>query len=142
MIKLFISFFSCMLCLCSYWICGWIYPKALEFPKIKINGLWTDNPNFNQEDVEKFTDLRYGGYSFLCMLCFILSKLQTSTNVLIAKSTRFFINLGIGFCIASLVDRYCFDITNFTNEDRYMIALDIFICAVDIYIINQKVETT
>jgi len=115
--KLILSILSAFIFPLSYWVCITIYPSA---------AISETDPNFSLEEVEKFTDLRFSVYAILCAICFINAGIEFKNNSeWYKKLTKWFLDVGIGFSISDIIDRFCFDITKFSDSDKVMIGITI-----------------
>lgn len=106
--KLILTIFSVILFCSSFLICKSIYPLAFE-----------DN-----EQAIKFTDLRYALYAIFGIMCYIIAELKYDKY---PKITKFVLDIGIGFCVSDIIDRFIFNIYTFQKEDIIMIFITISI---------------
>ncbi len=115
--KFILSFLSVLLYYSGFWICKYIHPKAFGY-------------NFIQIEVDKFTDLRYSIYAIIFGLIFIRLKIIASS---ISKFENFILCIGLGIVLSDLIDRFYFNITEYTKEDKIMLIITIIISYLETY---------
>ncbi len=128
--KLFLSITSVGIFGLSFWILKHFYPGA--FDKNAID---------HEVNLNTFTDMRYAGYAVFGILCWINSSLQYKNEKYWERVLNlFFITLGINLGISDIIDRFCFDITKFTNSDITMLILNVIISLVICKINGEKIK--
>lgn len=126
--KLFLAIIASVLFPASYWICCSVYPNAV----VPIT-----NQNFSNDDLNKFTDLRFSGYAIFCAICFLNAGIEFRDNSeSYKKLTKWFLDIGIGLTISDIIDRFYFNITKFEASDKVMIILTIVSATYFVYINN------
>lgn len=118
--KIILSFLSVFLFKYGFNICKYYYPNAFgnyEDPLTKVA-------------IIGFTDLRYSIYAIILVLLFIRNQIETKEEYKLDKYIQL---VGIGFVGSDIIDRYIFDITNYTKEDRVMILITYLISYLEVY---------
>lgn len=114
--RLIIALLLVLLFTLSFWICKTIYPEAF----LEVN--------YSQEAVNRFTDLRYSIYAIMIGLCFITLKNKSETNHEI-----FIWTIGVELSIGDILDRYYYNIAQFTKEDISIIIISIIFAYLEAY---------
>lgn len=74
---------------------------------------------FYKNDIEKWWELRTNISAIVVMLCFYSVKIEKT------PVTNLIANLGIGFSVSDVIDRWVFDVNQFTKSDVLMIIITI-----------------
>ena len=124
--KIILSFLSVFLFRKGFEICKYYYPESFgncedELTKIAIQG---------------FTDLRYSIYAIILGLVFLRNQFTSKEEFRLDKFIQI---VGIGYVASDIIDRYCFDITIYTREDRSMEIITYIVAYLEVYtIFNSK----
>lgn len=108
-----LGFISVALFSLGFWICKLAYPAAF---------LDKDDERFNQQSVDDFTDLRYNLYA-IAFGCVYLGWLKENKS----KELTLAMSIGFGLSISDLMDRFISSITTFTDSDKIIVLITIFI---------------
>ena len=80
---------------------------------------------FYPDDVKAWWSLKLNIYAIIIALAFLLASLYAR------GICKFFLNLGVGFTVSSVIDRWYFDITQYTEVDVIMVIVTIMIAYID-----------
>ncbi len=97
--KIFLTITAILLFVFNYQICEYFYPL-----KPQLKSWWT---------------LKVNIYAVIMMLIFLSQSLGSK------KWLRFFLEIGVGFSISSVIDKLYFSVHDFTNSDIYMILITV-----------------
>ncbi len=127
--KLFLIILADIIFISSFWILKCYVPdafdKSIEEQKYK-------------SAVNLFTDLRYSGYAIYGIICYMVAMFEYSNeSEKYRLRVKYWLDIGIGFCLSDIVDRFYFNITKFTSEDVTMIALTFIISYIHVYFGNR-----
>ncbi len=108
-VKITLVILAILLFVSNYKICDYFY---------YVNG---------ELDAKGWWGLKSNIYAVIVALVFLSSSIG-SRGIL-----RFFLDVGVGFAIANVIDKVYFNVIEFTTEDIYMIIIVISISAFDAY---------
>lgn len=92
-----------LLYLLNYHICEYFYPN-------NVKAWWA---------------LKLNIYAIIVALAFLLASLNAR------GICKFFLNLGVGFAVSSVIDRMYFDITQYTKADIFMVIITVIVAYID-----------
>lgn len=90
----------------NYWICEYLYSDDL-------NNWWILRTNLSALNF---------------MLALYCIKLEKTLFI------NFLVNIGLGFSVSDVIDRWLFDTNQFTKSDILMITLTLIICYIEYYV--------
>jgi len=108
-VKITLIIAAIVLFVSNYEICDYFYPTM---SKADLRGWWYLKSNI---------------YAVIVALVFLSSSIGTRGIL------RFFLDVGIGFAVANVIDKVYFNVREFTDSDIIMIIVVILISAFDAY---------
>ncbi|MES2287543.1 MAG: hypothetical protein V4547_17750 [Bacteroidota bacterium] len=125
--KLFLIIIANSIFLLSFWILKYYIPDAFD------ETLDKDGEQYKSA-VRLFTKYRYSGYAIYGIICYMIATFEyTNESEKYKLRVKYWLDVGIGFCISDIVDRFKFNITQWTKADATMIALTFVLSYILVY---------